>query len=140
MKNTTIHLDELMKHTDLSETSLRAIAEKGFFPLPVKREYLLLETFAGLIRYYRSIVERKGTLDAELSKKRGAVADEEAGLKRVKRLNLEGKLVERAAVEKVFTARNLAIRDCVLRSPLPEKIKTEILEELENTSLEKYLK
>lgn len=55
----TISADRLREITGLTDRSHRLVAEKGYFPQPIKGQYQLGATLKGLFRYYRELQQKR---------------------------------------------------------------------------------
>jgi len=63
MPDQLFHTDKICALTGLSETRLKVLAREGVFPKPVKGEYQLTATIAGLLKYYRERLEKSDLQD-----------------------------------------------------------------------------
>lgn len=70
----TVNKDELRELTGLSDQRHRQLAEEAHFPAPIKGRYLLKETAAGIIRYFKELHQRR---DRTLGQKRERKLDNE---------------------------------------------------------------
>jgi hypothetical protein len=126
----TVRIERVVKVCGRSKSWLEKLAQKGYFPAAVNGELLHDEVWAGLLRYEREIAERRNKANAVLVEKRSEVADEDAALKRTKRLKMEGKLVERDVVLRVWQGHITAVRQRLEQSTLPKQERESILKEL----------
>lgn len=119
---------------------LRDIIARGFVPKAVKGHIDFENAAIGIFNYQEDKVAKAEGARSELAKSRAAVANEDAELKRWRRMKLSGETVEIRSVEQVWTARKVAIRQRVEQLPISKREKEDILDELENVKLSEELK
>ena len=129
---------EITKLFNTSGERLRQMAQEGHFEKPIRGEWKLEAVAAGLVAYLQSRLKMRRE-SPEFILARQTKMETESKLAALALEEKQNKIVSREAVEKVWAARKLAIRDIVLRAPLPKKIQEEMLSELENIKTEDYL-
>lgn len=98
----------------LTDRRLRQLAKEGFFPDPIKSQYVFLPTLLGLIHYYHALREKQGGgLAAE--KLRTARADRR--IKEVDAAKAEDSVEDIGEVERARVALVMLVRQRLLGLP-----------------------
>lgn len=88
--------------------------------------------------YIENLRERSDLSELQAARKRKIEAD--AARSELALAQRRGEILELKAVEAVWSARKIAARNVLLRSPeIPEKLKNQVLREMEIASPENYL-
>jgi phage terminase Nu1 subunit (DNA packaging protein) len=135
---TSAHADAatVAKFVGLTSKRVQQLHAENRIPAPdAAGLYPLAATVQRYIEFLRARADT-GTITTAKRRKleaQASIAEMELAKKR-------GELLDAKAVETVWTARKLAVRDVVLRSPLPKSSQDEILNELADAKATDYLK
>jgi len=135
---TPITTAEISKLFNLTGERLRQLATAGHFPKPKRGKWDLKAVASGLVAHLQDRITNRRDSAEYLKAREGKMQSEE----KLAAITLEAKqktILSRAAVERVWVARNIAIREIITASPLPKSIQNEILGELENYRIENHL-
>ena len=124
------------KFVGLTAKRIEQLASENKIPSPdTGGKFPLAATVA---RYVEILRARADVATVTTAKRRKLQA--QAEMAEMELSKKRGELLDTKAVESVWTARKLAIRDIVLRSPLPKSSQDEILSELADAKATDYLK
>jgi len=114
----TISAVALVALTGLTDRRHRQLADAGFFPPPVKAQYLLTPTIQGMFRYYREMNARSG---GELHAVKLEKLKAETEMAQIRLSETKGEVV--ALPDQIDFIKKFAAR---LNQLLTQKIETEV--------------
>jgi hypothetical protein len=132
----TINRADLIALTGWTEQWIYILVREGKLPESKNGSWPLFETWTRILEYERTKVDSE---KAELARKKSEIAEEDKLLKRAKRMKIEGELLEKDSVEKVWSSHITSARQILTRFGLDKKQLTAVLRELEISPTE-YLK
>lgn len=125
---TTIQCASLIALTGWTEQWIYQLVRDGRLPRSNDGRWPLLKTFEKILEWERNKIDSE---KAELARKKSESAEEDKLLKRAKRMKIEGELLEKDAVEKVWSSHIVAARQALTRAGLDKKQLAAVLKELE---------
>ena len=123
---------------NLTGERMRQLATAGHFPKPKRGKWDLQAVASGLVAHLQDRISNRRDSAEYLKAREGKMQSEE----KLAAIALEAKqktILSRASVERVWFARNTAIREIITASPLSKSSQSTILDELENYRIENHL-
>lgn len=117
----------LCELSGLTDRRHRQLAAEGFFPPPVRGQYPLRATIAGLFRYYRELQQKRG---ATLAQKREKKLDNENILLELEIAKEEGQLISVEEMVSRLTPACAAMRTRILGCGLADAERDALLDDL----------